>query len=110
MNILVKIWTILLLGLLASNTTHAGDVLDQINATKTLKVATNANWPPQSFTNENNELDGFYVDVAREIEKRMKVKIKLVTPNWDIVTAGNWHRRWDMHIGSMTPTKNVPKC
>ena len=53
MNILVKIWTILLLGLLASNTTHAGEVLDQINATKTLKVATNANWPPQSFTNEN---------------------------------------------------------
>lgn len=105
MNILLKFWTVILLSLLASNASHAGDVLDQINTTKTLKVATNANWPPQSFINENNELDGFDVDVAREIAKRMNVELKLVTPNWDIVTAGNWHRRWDMHIGSMTPTK-----
>lgn len=105
MKISPKFWTAILLGLLVSNTIHAGDVLDQINASKTLKVATNANWPPQSFINENNELDGFDVDVAREVAKRMKVELKLVTPNWDIVTAGNWHQRWDMHIGSMTPTK-----
>ncbi len=109
MDILPKFWTVILLGLLASSAIHAGDVLDQINATKTLKVATNANWPPQSFINENNELDGFDVDVAREIAKRMKVELKLVTPNWDIVTAGNWYRRWDMHIGSMTPTKERAK-
>jgi polar amino acid transport system substrate-binding protein len=105
MKILVKFWTGILFGLIVSSTIHAGDVLDQINATKTLKVATNANWPPQSFINENNELDGFDVDVAREIAKRMKLELKLVTPNWDIVTAGNWYGRWDMHIGSMTPTQ-----
>lgn len=94
-----------LLTTLPNDTLMAGDVLDNIRTTKTLRVATNANWPPQSFINDKNELDGFDVDVAREIAKRMNAKIELVTPNWDIVTAGNWHKRWDMHVGSMTPTQ-----
>src|SRR3546814_2413648 len=29
----------------------------------------------------------------------------IVTPSWDIITAGNWGGRWDMSVGSMTPTK-----
>ena len=43
--------------------------------------------------------------LAREIAKRMGVAIEFITPSWDIITAGNWNRRWDMHVGSMTPTK-----
>lgn len=98
------IYTILFISL-PNHSLVAGEVLDNIRATKILKVATNANWPPQSFINDNNEMDGFDVDVAREIAKRFDAKIKLVTPNWDIVTAGKWHKRWDMHVGSMTPTQ-----
>ena len=44
---------------------QAGEVLDGIMAKKKLMVATDANWPPQSFINDNNEMDGFDVDVAR---------------------------------------------
>jgi polar amino acid transport system substrate-binding protein len=95
----------ILLGLLSWSTVQAGAVLDGIVSSNIIKIATNANWPPQSFINADNQLDGFDVDVAREIAKRLGVKIELVTPNWDIVTAGNWNRRWDMHVGSMTPTK-----
>jgi polar amino acid transport system substrate-binding protein len=83
----------------------AGAVLERVIAAGTLKVATDANWAPQSFMNDKNELDGFDVDVAKEIGKRMGVKVEFVTPGWDIITAGNWAGRWDMHAGSMTPTK-----
>src|ERR1700743_2712042 len=84
---------------------NAGAVLDRVVAAGTLKVATDANWAPQSFMNDKNELDGFDVDVAKEIGRRMGVKVEFITPGWDIITAGNWAGRWDMHVGSMTPTK-----
>ncbi|TIO44789.1 MAG: transporter substrate-binding domain-containing protein, partial [Mesorhizobium sp.] len=90
---------------LGSYPAHAGAVLDRVMAAGTLKVATDANWAPQSFMNANNELDGFDVDVAKAIGKHLGVKVEFVTPGWDIITAGNWAGRWDMHVGSMTPTK-----
>ena len=94
-----------LIGILSIGAAQAGAVLDSIMAKKSIMVATDANWPPQSFINDKNEMDGFDVDVAREIAKRMGVAIEFITPSWDIITAGNWNRRWDMHVGSMTPTK-----
>ena len=97
--------TVLLAGLLSVNTAYAGGVLDKIMSTKTIKIATDANWPPQSFINDQNEMDGIDVDVAREIAKRMGAEVEFITPNWDVITAGNWYGRWDMHVGSMTPTK-----
>ncbi len=84
---------------------QAGSVLDKVMKSGTITVATDANWAPQSFINDKNELDGFDVDVAKGIAKHMGVKIEFITPAWDIITAGNWSGRWDMHVGSMTPTK-----
>ncbi len=101
--------TVLLAGLLSVNAAYAGGVLDKIMSTKTIKIATDANWPPQSFINDQNEMDGFDVDVAREIAKRMGAEVEFITPNWDVITAGNWYGRWDMHVGSMTPTKQRAK-
>jgi len=90
---------------LAVTSAQAGEVLKKIMDAGTVTVATDANWAPQSFINDKNELDGFDVDVAKAIAKHMGVEIKFVTPAWDIITAGNWAGRWDMHVGSMTPTK-----
>ncbi|RLA13278.1 MAG: amino acid ABC transporter substrate-binding protein [Gammaproteobacteria bacterium] len=94
-----------LIALLSIGMAQAGEVLDSIMAKKTIMVATDANWPPQSFINDKNVMDGFDVDVAREIARRLGVEIEFITPSWDIITAGNWNGRWDMHVGSMTPTK-----
>lgn len=86
------------------STAWAGEALDRVMAEGMLTVATDANWAPQSFLNDNNEMDGFDVDVAKEIAKRMGVEIEFVTPDWSIITAGNWAGRWDISVGSMTPT------
>ncbi len=88
----------------AAASAQAGTVLDKINKSGTITVATDANWAPQSFINDENKLDGFDVDVAKGIAKHLGMKIEFVTPSWDIITAGNWSGRWDMHVGSMTPT------
>jgi polar amino acid transport system substrate-binding protein len=105
MKLTKSLLSVALIGLLSIGVAQAGEVLDSIMAKKTLMVATDANWPPQSFINDKNEMDGFDVDVAREIAKRLGVGIEFITPSWDIITAGNWNRRWDLHVGSMTPTK-----
>ena len=89
---------------LSGSSAFAGDALDRVMENGVLKVATDANWAPQSFLNDNNEMDGFDVAVAREIATRLGVEVEFVTPSWDIITAGNWSGRWDMSVGSMTPT------
>ena len=89
---------------LSGTLTFADNALDRVMKNGVLKVATDANWAPQSFLNDNNEMDGFDVAVAREIATRLGVEVEFVTPSWDIITAGNWSGRWDMSVGSMTPT------
>jgi polar amino acid transport system substrate-binding protein len=105
MKLIKSLLSVALIGLLSFSTAQAGEVLDSIMAKKVIMVATDANWPPQSFINDKNEMDGFDVDVSREIARRLGVEVEFITPSWDIITAGNWNGRWDMHVGSMTPTK-----
>lgn len=81
------------------------DLLDQIMEAGKLVVSTDPNYAPQSFLNDKGELDGFDINVAQEVAKRLGVQVEFVTPDWDMITAGNWGGRWDLSIGSMTPTE-----
>ena len=92
-----------------STLVYAGEALDRVMNKGVLKVATDANWAPQSFLNDNNEMDGFDVNVAQEVAKRLGVKVEFITPDWAIITAGKWAGRWDVSVGSMTPTKDRAK-
>lgn len=92
-------------GLVVSAGALAGQTLDRVMKTKTLTVASDPSYPPQSFLDKNNQWEGFDIDVAREVAKRLGAKVKFVTPAWEVITAGHWHGRWDISIGSMTPTK-----
>lgn len=89
---------------LATGVAWAGTTLDRIHETKVIKVATAANWPPQSFLGPDNKLQGFDIDVANEIGRRLGSKTDFVTPEYGIITAGRWSNRWDLSVGSMTPT------
>ena len=81
------------------------DLFSQIKARGMMRVSTDPNYKPQSFLNETTkELDGFDIDVSKEVAKRLGVKVEFVTPDWDTIIAGNWGGRWDVSIGSMTIT------
>jgi polar amino acid transport system substrate-binding protein len=80
------------------------DLLDEIRQAGRLVVSTDPNYAPQSFLNDAGELDGFDVNTAQEVARRLGVEVEFVTPDWDMITAGNWGGRWDLSIGSMVPT------
>ena len=71
----------------------------------TLTVSTDPAYPPQSSLDpKTNTYKGFDIDVATEIAHRLGVDIAWETPSWDVLTAGGWNDRWQMSVGSMTPT------
>ncbi len=84
---------------------HAGATLDRVMSEGKLVASTDPEYPPQSSLNADNDFEGFDIDVVREIASRMGVEVEFVTPGWDVITAGNWAGRWDVSVGSMTPTK-----
>ena len=55
------------------------------------------------------EMQGFDVDVAAELGKRLGVETCFATPDWDVITAGNWANKWDLSVGSMTITPDRQK-
>ena len=102
-----------------------GDLLSDIKARGYILVSSDPNYEPQSFLNTSGsrpadtkcpsdalttaEMQGFDVDVAAEIGKRMSVETCFATPDWDMITAGNWGDKWDISVGSMTITPERQK-
>jgi polar amino acid transport system substrate-binding protein len=68
-----RLLTWLALGAAAMTQAHAGATLDRVMKKKSMVVATNSGWPPQSYLDNNNEMVGFDIDVSREIAKRLGV-------------------------------------
>jgi len=85
------------------------DLLASIMQSGKLRVATDPKYPPQSELVPPDTWQGFDIDVATEIAKRMGVEIEFKTPAWESITAGNWQGRWDLSVGSMTVTPDRAK-
>lgn len=86
-------------------TTGGDDLLAQVMASGELKVSTDPKYPPQSEL-VNGEWQGFDIDVANEIAKRMGLSTKFITPSWKQVISGNWQGRMDVSVGSVTITED----
>jgi polar amino acid transport system substrate-binding protein len=98
----------------------AETLLDAIKQRGYILVSTDPNYEPQSFLNTEGkrpadtkcpadalttaEMQGFDVEVAMEVGKGLGVETCFATPDWDLITAGNWSDKWDVSIGSMTIT------
>lgn len=93
------------MGVLSSGPAFAGAVLDRIQHNKKMVMSTDPEYPPQSSLNASNQFEGFDIDVGTEIAKRLGVSIEFVTPGWETIVSGKWAGRWDVSVGSMTPTK-----
>jgi polar amino acid transport system substrate-binding protein len=124
-----KLYTVLVVALAAAfvltacgagNAASGADLLADIKSRGYILVSTDPNYAPQSFLNTEGkrpgdtkcpsdalttaEMQGFDVDVAAELGKRLGVETCFATPNWDAITAGNWADKWDISVGSMTIT------
>ncbi len=101
------------------------DLLNDIKTRGYILVSTDPNYAPQSFLNTSGkrpsdtkcpsdalttaEMQGFDVDVAAELGKRLGVETCFATPSWDLITAGSWADKWDISVGSMTITPERQK-
>ena len=104
----MRLPTLLGAGLLAATvTTHAfaGEILDRVQSKQEMVNVLMESYPPFSFLNEQNQLDGFDVDVAKAVAEKLGVKVRFETPSWDVIAAGRWNGRYDICICSMTPSK-----
>ncbi len=110
----------LLLASCGGGASTAKDKLAEILARGTLIISTDPAYPPQSQLVEGgaraantkcasdqhtaSELTGFDIDVSVAIAEKLGVEACFVTPDWTLITSGNWSNRWDLSIGSMTIT------
>jgi polar amino acid transport system substrate-binding protein len=68
-----------------------------------IRMSTDPAYPPQSEL-VDGVIVGFDIDVGTEIAKRLGVELALETPDFALVSAGNWADRWDFSVGSVTIT------
>lgn len=87
-------------------------LLGKVIAAGKIRVATDPNYAPFSFLDPaTGKYVGFDNATAEEMVKRLSAEVgkdialEWVTPNWDLITAGNWGGRWDLSVGSMSVTK-----
>ena len=59
------------------------DSLERILNKKTFILGLDDSFPPMGFRNENNEIVGFDIDVAKEVCKRLNVELKLQPISWE---------------------------
>jgi len=92
-----------------SGFTQAGATLDRVTKTGVMRNIIMDSYPPFAFLDDNNQLAGFDVDVAKAVAQRLGVKLELAAPSWETIVGGNWRGRWDTCICSMTPNAERAK-
>ena len=65
-----------------SKTNEEGSSLQKILDKGTLVLGLDDSFPPMGFRNENNEIVGFDIDVAKEVSKRLGVELVLQPISW----------------------------
>jgi polar amino acid transport system substrate-binding protein len=78
---------------------HEDDSLKRIKNAGEMRIAMSGDYPPFSYYNEEKELDGFDVEVAREIAKRVGVSLKPVIVPWSGKVSGLLNREFDAILG-----------
>ena len=98
----MKKWICILAALLLAMTAvtafaEEGDLLARIREKGEIVVATEGNWAPWTFHDEeSNELVGFDVEVATLVAEKLGVKATFVECPWEAIFAGIDSERYDI--------------
>ena len=84
--------------------TASADLLDQIQERGTIIVGLEGDWAPWSFVDENDELTGFDVEVARAIAAKLGVEVQFIPGEWDGLFAGMDAGRYDIVVNGVEVT------
>src|SRR5213080_1331764 len=97
-----------------NNATNKGngsktDLLQQVQDRGVLKVGVMGTYQPYNFLNKDKQMDGFDVDIAKEVAKRLGVKVEFVAQEFSGMIAGLQTKKFDTVISQMTITDERKK-
>lgn len=93
----------------STSTDKKADLLQDVKNRGVLKVGVMGTYQPYNFLNKNKEMDGFDVDIAKEIGKRLGVKVEFVAQEFSGMIAGLQAQKFDTVISQMTITEDRKK-
>lgn len=102
-----KLLSCLLLGaaLLAAGAASAADLLDDVRQRGSLRVALEGTYPPFNFRDEQGQLTGFDVDIAKGIAAKLGVKPEFTTTEWSGILAGLQAGKYDVIVNQVAATE-----
>lgn len=108
-NVLKKIAiTVLITSSLGFAACGTSNKVSNSNPDKIL-VGLDDSFPPMGFKSSSNELQGFDIDMAKEIEKKINKKFDFMPYNWDGIIPGLQSKKFDVVISAMSVTEERQK-
>ena len=81
------------------------DLLKTIQERGTMIVGLEGDWAPWSYVDENDDLTGYDVEVAKAIADKLGVEVQIVPGEWDGLFAGMDAGRYDMVVNGVEVTE-----
>jgi octopine/nopaline transport system substrate-binding protein len=78
--------------------------------TKTVKIATEGAYAPWNFTGAGGKLEGFEIDLANDLCKRMNVTCEIVAQDWDGIIPALNAKKYDAIMAGMSITDERKKA
>lgn len=79
-------------------------VAAQVTAAEQIKFVTEATYPPFEMMDENNEFQGFDIDIARAVCTELKAECSFANQSFDSLIPSLKFRRYDAAIAAMDVT------
>ena len=80
---------------------ESGDLLSRIRERGSITVAMEGTWAPWTYHDENDELVGYDVEVAKLIGEKLGVSVNFVEGEWDGLLAGLDDGRYDIMVNGV---------
>ncbi|WP_417453569.1 cystine ABC transporter substrate-binding protein [Kiloniella sp.] len=93
----------------SANAENNEKLLSTIKDRGTILIGLEATYPPFNYQDENGELVGFEVDVAKAVAERIGVNAEFVPTKWDGMLAGLETKRFDIVTNQVTITEERQK-
>lgn len=90
---------------MAASAKGSDDLLKTIQERGTIIVGLEGDWAPWSYLDENDELTGYDVEIAKAIADKLGVEIQIVPGEWDGLFAGMDAGRYDMVVNGVEVTE-----
>lgn len=75
------------------------------SAADKIRIATEGAYAPFNMTDENGELIGFDVEIAKALCAQMEAECEIVAQDWDGIIPGLMGRKYDAIVASMSITE-----